>query len=238
MEDIKRERERRGKTIRFYYRAGQNLLKITVPSRQHETICGKVSIYAAHKFFQMGLTPENFLFEGSTTYHGTGSGDNGGGVEGDSTFVPQARCHSGKRWPTFVLQAGYSQSLEGLRNDMRWWFAASQHDFHLVLVAKLYPATREIRLEKYVKDVSHVRTGATCTRNTPQLQPRLTQIVTIAPREAGPGQELQFTVFGAPLILEFRLLFLRAPNLDAGERDLEYTSSDLEDTASAVWLSD
>ena len=238
MEDIEREREKRGKTMRFHYRADQNLLKITVPSRQHETICGDFFIDTAQKLFQMGLTKRNFRSVGSTTYHGTGSGDNGGSGEGDSAFVPQARFHNGKSWPTFVLEAGDSQSLEGLRNDMRWWFAASQHEVKIVLLAKLYPATREIRLEKYVKDVSHVRTGATHTRSTPQLQPRLTQVVTIAPREANPGQELQFTVFGAPLILDFQLLFLRAPNLEAGERDLEYTSSDLEDTASAVWSSD
>ncbi|CAK7563086.1 MAG: hypothetical protein SEPTF4163_000943 [Sporothrix epigloea] len=238
MEDIEREREKRGKTMRFHYRAGQHLLKVTVPSYQHERICGKLSVYAVHKIFQMGLTPKDFILAGSTTYRGTGSGDSSGSGEGDSAFVPQARFHNGKSWPTFVLEAGDSQSLEGLRNDMRWWFAASQHEVKIVLVAKLYPATREIRLEKYVKDVSHVRTGATCTRNTPQLQPRPTQVVTIAPREANPGQELQFTVVGAPLILDFQLLFLRAPNLDAGESDLEYTSSDLEDTASAVWSSD
>ncbi|CAK7264889.1 hypothetical protein SEPCBS57363_001305 [Sporothrix epigloea] len=238
MEDIEREREKRGKTMRFHYRAGRHFLKVTVPSRQHETICGDFFIDTAQKLFQMGLTKRNFRSVGSTTYHGTGSGDNGGSGQGDSAFVPQARCRSGQRWPTFILEVGYSQALEGLRNDMRWWFAASQYEVKIVLVAKLYQATQEIRLEKYVKDVSQVRTGATHTRNTPQLQPRLTQVVTITPREAGPGQELQFTVVGAPLILEFRHLFLRAPNLDAGERDLEYTSSDLEDTASAVWLSD
>ena len=161
MEDIERESENRGKTVRFHNRAGQNLLKISVPPRQHETICGDFFIDTAQKLFQMGLIKRNFRSVGSTTYRGTGSGDNGGGGKGDSVFVPQARFHSGKKWPTFVLEAGYSQSLEGLRNDMRWWFAASQHEVKIVLVAKLYPATREIRLT-YSHVTTCVSRGCNC----------------------------------------------------------------------------
>lgn len=42
-------------------------------------------------------------------------------------------------WPTLVIETGYSQSIIALRQQMRWWFTASQHRVKIVLLIKLDP---------------------------------------------------------------------------------------------------
>jgi hypothetical protein len=235
MKQIEAGRERRRRKFRFHFRPEQKLLQITVPSYPHEVICGAINEIAIVAFSQMGLRTNDFGFVGATTYRGKGGSGGDGSGEGDSAFVPASRMWTKDKWPSFVVEAGLSESLSSLRSDMRWWFQASQHEVKIVLLAKLYRDTREIRLEKYIKDTSHTRTGATNTRSTPQLRPQLVHVITITPCPSSPGQLPQYTSIGGPLILEFELLFLRSPDLAAGERNVEFSPLDLELAAQAVW---
>lgn len=84
---------------------------------------------------------------GATTYQAEGhpGGDRG---EGDSTGGPHPQRAAINAWPTLVIEAGDSESLGELHNDMRWWFSASNHDVKIVLLAKFEHNRREIILQK------------------------------------------------------------------------------------------
>ncbi|KAI1130347.1 hypothetical protein F5Y10DRAFT_235920 [Nemania abortiva] len=48
------------------------------------------------------------------------------------TQGPQHHCKDA--WPTLVVEAGHSGSLDALRDDMRWLFSASDHQVNIVLL--------------------------------------------------------------------------------------------------------
>lgn len=56
--------------------------------------------------------------------------------EGDSTGGPEPERYNKGAWPILIIEAGDSESLGELYNDMRWWFSASDHQVKIVLLAK------------------------------------------------------------------------------------------------------
>ena len=150
---------------------------------------------------------------GTTTYRTQGHPNRDGG-EGDSSGGPIER--QGPLWPTLVIEAGYSQTLVGLRRDMRWWFSASNHQVKIVLLAKLDSNHGQIIIEKWQEVPSGPRQGATTTRAAARLattlEPRRSQLITIS-----RGSNTAHSVSRGPLRLEFALLFLRAPGQGEGD---------------------
>ena len=160
---------------------------------------------------------------GSATLRTT-LGHPGGDSGGDSTFGPRPKRSGGRDWPTLVIEAGHSQTLEGLRRDMRWWFGASDHQVKIVLLAKFNHDQREIILEKWVEVPALARQGAMTTRAAARFDQRCSQVITITqtpnitdtdPNRLNPTSD---TVTRGALRLEFDRLFLRQPG--QGERDV------------------
>ncbi len=80
--------------------------------------------------------------------------DSGGrrrkGKEGDSTGGPKPERAKKGAWPTLVIEAGYSESLDQLHCDKNWWFRESQHQVKIVVLAKFdHPISL---LEKWEED--------------------------------------------------------------------------------------
>jgi len=157
----------------------------------------------------------------------------GGGGEGDSTGGPAAERGKKGGWPTLVINAGYTEPLRELHNDMRWWFSASDHQVKIVLLAKFYRTRSVIVLEKWEEEEAQPRQGATTTRRfaAVRFQPILRQTTTIAQNTT--TNPFSYNVTGGALILSFRLLFLRDPG--PGEADVVFTIQDLEEYAESVW---
>ncbi|KAK3343591.1 hypothetical protein B0T25DRAFT_302125 [Lasiosphaeria hispida] len=88
----------------------------------------------------MGLE-HNWVQTGSTIFQQQGH-PNGGGGEGDSTGTPASQPVNS--WPTLVIEAGAP------REDMEWWFEASNYQVKMVLLAKLDRPGRRILLERWV----------------------------------------------------------------------------------------
>ncbi|OTA97332.1 hypothetical protein M434DRAFT_296612 [Hypoxylon sp. CO27-5] len=153
------------------------------------------------------------------------------GGEGDSAGgpIPERRGHD--KWPTLVIEAGVNESLAQLRLDTEWWFAASNHDVKIVLLAKLDSSQRMITLEKWVEEPVAARSGATTTRRSAALRPILQQTITIRRNEA--TSPISYNVTRGALVLEFRLLFLQSPG--SGEGDIIISVSDLQWYAECVW---
>ena len=186
---------------------------------------------------RMGLR-NDWKSTAATTFrpHGHPGGDGG---EGDSTGGPRSQRSRGEDWPTLVIEAGYSQSLESLRRDMRWWFGASDHQVKIVLLAKLEVSQREIILEKWQEVSALPRSGATTTRAAAQLSPNRSQLINIT---RAPGitntdpnrfDPRSYIITSGALRLEFDHLFLRQPG--QGEGDAIISIPQLQMYAVYVW---
>ena len=150
---------------------------------------------------------------------------------GDSTGGPAPQRGSRGARPTLVVEAGDSETLEELRNEMRRWFESSDHQVKIVLLAKSDGISGEIILEKWVEAQAQAGpsgTGATTTpavirgavaaQEAPQLVPDRSQVITITP-DARVTDSLgywnrfhssAYAVAGGDLRLEFDCLFLRS----------------------------
>ncbi|KAK4461132.1 hypothetical protein QBC42DRAFT_270873 [Cladorrhinum samala] len=228
--EIEREREKRRRKFRLRrYSSESQILIITLPSALHEAL--HLSIY---RQFEKKLIQNNqddgWVQRGSTTFrvsHGHPGGDIG---EGDSTGSPRPERNKND-WPTLVIEAGDSESLGELRNDMRWWFSMSDHQVKIVLLAKFDHACSVIILEKWEEEAQACQ-GTTTTRSfAAALRPILRQSITIAQNTT--TDPISYKVARGALILSFRLLFLRDPG--PGEADFGFSVQDLQHYAACVW---
>ncbi|EHK51033.1 hypothetical protein TRIATDRAFT_181083, partial [Trichoderma atroviride IMI 206040] len=75
-------------------------------------------------------------------------------------------------------------SLHALRDDMRWWFSASDHQVKIVLLAKFDHRLQQILIERWEEEAA-TRPGATTT-TFGASQPVLQQSITIT-RDSATG---------------------------------------------------
>jgi hypothetical protein len=195
--------------------------------------------------YQMGLS-EDWNTMGSKTLRAQGH-PNGDGGEGDSTGGPDEQRGDQGSWPTFVIEAGDSETLEELRNDMRWWFSASDHQVKIVLLAKFEHDQNQIILEKWVEIQAQPRLGAATTRafaqaatsGVPQLMPDRSQVIIITRKpgitdtDANRFYPTSYTVTKGDLRLEFDRLFIPPPG--QGGQDIIISTQDLQVYAGKVW---
>ncbi|KAL7626166.1 hypothetical protein AAE478_002936 [Parahypoxylon ruwenzoriense] len=107
------------------------------------------------------------------------------------------------------------QNVGDLMTGRRWWwFSTSNHDVKIVIVAKFDHRQREIILEKW-EEAPPDRLGATTTRRTPTLQPVLRQEIAINRDQR--TDPISYNVTRGPLVLGFKLLFLRDPCPQEGD---------------------
>jgi hypothetical protein len=158
--------------------------------------------------------------------------NDGDGGEGDSAGGPKPRGRND--WPTLVIEAGDSESLGELHNDIRWWFSASHHVVQIVLLAKFYRPERQILLEKWEEERVQDPPGP-LIRSRAQagiLRPVRRQEIRI---EEDPENPAASIITSGALVLGFRLLFLREPDAEKGEGDIVFSVSDLQRFAAHVW---
>lgn len=219
--------ERRPFRIRRYH-ADRKILIVTIPTVLHEKL--HLELYET---FHEQLWPrrrEIWTQIGSTTFRPQGH-PGGDGGEGDSCGGPKPARNHPVAWPTLVIEAGDSESLTALRDDMRWWFTASDHQVKIVLLSKFNHQRQQIIIERWEEE-SQTRPGATTTRRAAAfgaVQPVLRQSITI---KRNPATDSYQVVRGA-LVLSFRLLFLREPGPQEG--DVIISIADLQAYAQDVW---
>jgi hypothetical protein len=157
--------------------------------------------------------------------------------EGDSCRKPKSMRTN---YPTLVTEAGWSQTLEKLREKARWWFNKSKGDVKIVLLVKSSSGSNHIRIEKWKLAPAASRQGATTTRAATAMTPQCVHVVEIA-RAAGINDAhpnrfnpTSYVVTGGPLRLEFIDIFLRQP-IPPGERDLILGNTTLQEYAAMFW---
>ncbi|KAI0829543.1 hypothetical protein F5Y06DRAFT_282605 [Hypoxylon sp. FL0890] len=223
--------ERRLFRLRRYY-ASTGILIIVIPTILHEALHLELYRRYEHKLAKNGQE-ENWIPIGSTTFRPQGH-PGGDGGEGDSSGGPiPERCYTGA-WPTLVIEAGDSEPLGALQNDMTWWFFASDHQVNIVLLTKLDRPNQRIIIERWEEEIQ-TRRGATTTRRSaanPVYTPILQQSITITQNIA--TNPISYNVTRGALVLSFRLLFLRDPGPQEG--DFVMSIAELQAYARAIWL--
>ncbi|KAL1846952.1 hypothetical protein Plec18170_008921 [Paecilomyces lecythidis] len=127
------------------------------------------------------------------------------------------------KWPTLVIEAGFSESKSKLESDGKWWLVESHGDVKTALTIDVNKSRPEIVIQKWVPSC----TGQTRTRC--QISPILEQQVVLSKRH----DEQKTTVSNGPLILSFQDLFLRSPG--RAESDIVFMDNDLRELARIVW---
>lgn len=145
------------------------------------------------------------------------------GIQPDQQFIPQSRMPPPGQpqliqrvAPTLVIETGVNESLRKLRWDAGWWLTNTNGEVKIVLVVSINLHSRTVLLEKW-----QMASSGTGTRQT------------IAPQAVHTIQIAQHAANGAPLILGFADLMLRAPI--PPEQDLIFSASDLIQCYRSVW---
>ncbi|KAJ5124070.1 uncharacterized protein N7515_007895 [Penicillium bovifimosum] len=141
--------------------------------------------------------------------------ENGSAKQPDCQYVPDSlpRARTDK-WPSLVVETGFSESPCKLMSDARFWLSESNGDVQVVLTIKIGRSSPNIVLEAWELVDDKVK----CQ-----------QIVSVSKGENG---HLYFQ--GQPLIISFEKLFLRLPSIP-NERDITLDEASLEQLATHVW---
>ncbi|CAH0037393.1 unnamed protein product [Clonostachys solani] len=224
IEKFREDHNRKYRFRRFY--PEHNLLIIAIPTKCHEAMRSNLDQEITLRIRDMGLR-YHWLSTGSATHRQEGDGSVGSG-EGDSSGHPiQPGQRSFRRWPTLVIEAGYSQSLQQLRDDIGWWFKESNHQVKIVLLIKFHPGSLEkITIEQW-RERPVGSSGV-------YLEPACQQVINITRNSATANRTLplSYSVTGGALELRFSDLFLRHPG--QGEGDIVVEVEDLQWLAATV----
>ena len=212
---------------------------ITIPTKEHEGLHRGLDDCFHEAAVSMGLRRE-YVSIGSTTFiDRDANGNITSEGEGGSCRVPKS-MRTGNQYPTLVIEAGWLQTLQKLREKARWWFDKSSRDVKIVLLVKSSPGSNYIRIEKWKLAPAASRQGATTTRAATAITPQCVHVIEIARAvgidDAHPNRFdlASYVVTGGPLPLEFIDIFLRQP-IPPGERDLIISNTTLQEYAADFW---
>jgi hypothetical protein len=220
---IDRQRASISKGIRMTYHTDTNILIVKVPTAEHEHIHRLLAHEVNEKLREMGLPKRSMRDCGATTFDGFSSSK-----EGDSSYKPKWCRLRKKDWPTFVIEAGVSESLAELRTDAAWWLHNSSGEVKIVIIILIRPAQKSILIEKWC--LQPRAPTAPATRANPPIAAKIQELSIIS---TSADNTTTYTVTGAPLILEFEKLLLRAPVPPEG--DVIFTAADLQALTDEFW---
>ena len=222
------------------YTADTKCLIIKIPTTEHEGL----HIGLDNRFFAkaclMGLEEEFFGVGSSTFQEKDADGNVISEGEGDSSRKPSSMRTDKHQYPTLVIEAGWTQTLEKLQQKAEWWFAKSRGDVKIVLLVKSSPRSNHIQIEKWKLAPAASRRGATTTRAAAAMTPQCIHVVEIARAngvdDAHPNRfdPASYVVASGPLQLEFIDIFLRQPILPR-EGDLILNDTTLQRYAATFW---
>ncbi|KAL4911801.1 hypothetical protein BDW62DRAFT_196196 [Aspergillus aurantiobrunneus] len=193
-----------------YDRTLELLLINMVKSKAHENAAGLFDNVFHEALITVGME-RSLETIGAATHFATI-----GGKEPDRawqpTRLPQDRSD---KWPTIVLEVAYSETKSKLQSDVRYWLRAPEGEVKTVLTLRIAQNEPRIVIERWES------TGNGHGRR--QQQVVITRI-----------RSNKVTITGAPLVLEFERLFLRASTIPR-EQNIKIDHEKLEFLATRVW---
>jgi len=218
-----------GKHMRMthYVDTGDLIIKL-MPSAEHEAAHIELAFKFRVRFLTMGLPDDCLYGQGATRFLGQSNGQRSS-IEGDSAFKPSDARPNKHDWPTIVFESGLSETLNGLRHDADWWLSHSGGDVKIVIIISVKPAEKRLHIEKW-SNVTPLTTRP-ATRAHPIIPvPTMQNKIDVV---GVPTQPPSYAVTGAPLLLEFDKILLRAPAPPEG--DIIFTAGELSQWAASFW---
>jgi hypothetical protein len=194
-----------------------DILIVKVPTAKHEIAHRSLSDQLFFEAGLMGLRWE-LISLGATTFKTPRMSK-----EGDSASKPLSIRPRQADWPAIVLESGWSESLTRLRQDAHIWLKNSRGDVKIVLLFSIGRTARTMIIEKWENRPVPANPPAPAN---PTQTPTQIQAITIDSNSN--------TVNGAPLIREFRKIFLRQA-IPPLEPDFTLTVQDLSAFATNFW---
>lgn len=130
-------------------------------------------------------------------------------------YLPAGRSD---QWPSFVIEAGWSESTAKLERDARWWIGASNGDVKGVITAAVHRRSRSIMLQYWQSVPSQLRS------DPDKRVIKSTYHTTIF--QANKDQPIR--VSNAPFIIPFEDIFLRGAEPNTKECDIVISREELE----------
>lgn len=193
------------------YDSSQHLLlvKMTV-SRAHEIAARVFERLFFDCLKPMGLDDCLQSFGSATC-----KAENGNAKQPDCQFLPRRLPRDRTRkWPSVVVETGFSESPSKLTSDARFWLSESNDDVQIVITIRIGRSSPSIMLESWE-----------CVNDRIKRQ----QVVTIS-----KGDNNQVYLWGQPLMISFNKLFLRPPSLPK-EKNISLDDTMLKKIARNVW---
>lgn len=145
----------------------------------------------------------------------TCTAENGSAKQPDCQILPKRlpRART-KKWPSLVVETGFSESPSKLMSDARFWLSESNGDVQMVITIKISRSSPNIGLVLWelVND-----------------RAKRQQVVTIS-----KGKNNHVSLEGQPLVISFEKLFLRSPSLQK-EINISLDNAILKELAEDVW---
>lgn len=133
----------------------------------------------------------------------------------DASFRPKRLGTShDRRWPSLVVEVGFSEPYRKLKEDAKWWLTASDNEVKTVVVIKINQTYKEIVIEKWI-----------CQGQRPTKDYR-----TVLSQQAGRNN-IDISN-NEPFVIPFDHLFLRTPT--SNERNIILGTGDWERFADDV----
>jgi hypothetical protein len=215
-----------GKGRKTHY-TDTDLLIFKVPTIAHEIAHFTLSDEVNRKLEGIGLAKQSLCPCGATTYDGFSSSK-----EGDSSYKPKCRTREDD-WPVLVVEAGVSETLARLRVDADWWLTNSNGEVKIIVIIWIVRAVKSLVIEKWC--LQPRTPAAPATRANVLIGAKIQELTIIQNPPIPPPQGTIpiYAVTGAPLILEFEKLLLRAPVPPAC--DVIFTTADFQAWAAEFW---
>ncbi|KAL4874278.1 hypothetical protein BJY04DRAFT_226311 [Aspergillus karnatakaensis] len=204
-----------GANLRITYDAGTRDLIVKIPSQPDESAHLSLSDAIVIQAVEMDLKYELCRHGAATVSSGNIS------KEPDSSFRPRpTRLPAGrvKTWPALVIEASSSEAIAHLRAMADLWIDMSNGNVKVAIIISIERARGTVIVEK----------GIPNRRRPGGLHAVRDQEIVVNRLDSGRAE-----VVGAPLVIGFEELFLRA--LAPGEGDIVVSGLDFENMAELVW---
>lgn len=185
------------------------LVKMTV-SRPNET-----AARVFEKYLFLCLTPMGLIDCLRTFGSATCEAENGSAKQPDCQFLPRRLPRDRTtKWPSFVVETGFSETPSKLMSDARFWLSESNGDVQMVITIKIGRSSPNIALDSWELVNDKVKRQ---------------QVITIKKSENN-----SVYVDGQPLVISFDKLFLRPPTIPR-ETDITIDNTILNKIATDIW---
>ncbi|KAF4212562.1 hypothetical protein CNMCM8980_000769 [Aspergillus fumigatiaffinis] len=221
-----------GINFRLMFDGTTALIKI-VPSEPHETATSRLRDNISVSAVLAGTSMDDILWSGKTTHRPSVAANKG--KQADDCFIPPTRQPRGNQpqgWPSLVIETGVPETLNRLRQEVKWWFENSQGAVRTVILLSIERTRKTIQLEKWqLSPPSQSVTPAQALRiqqmTIPPIPPLGLQLA--ANQHPFIAQKATITPTSAtgslPIHLHYQALFDRAP--DPGQPDIRLDAAAL-----------